>query len=34
MAKNYSFDFALPLHFDWSQSIADIDRQLSAKYGL
>ena len=34
MAKNYSFDFTLQFHFDWSQSIADIDRQLYAKYGL
>ena len=34
MAKNYSFDFTLQFHFDWSQSIADIDRKLYAKYGL
>lgn len=34
MAKNNSFDFALQFHFDWSQSISDIDRQLYAKYGL
>ena len=34
MAKNYSFDFTLQFHFDWSQIIADIDRQLYAKYGL
>ena len=34
MAKNYSFDFALQFHFDWSQSISDFDRHLYAKYGL